>query len=226
MRSVPVIITCEHAGNDVPLRYRHLFFGAQADLESHRGWDPGALSLATYLSRDLHAPLLACSTTRLLVEPNRSLGSGELFSRYTRDLPEIERNSILDAYYFPHRKAAAALMRKAGHALHLSIHTFTPLLDGVVRKVDIGILFDPSRRAESGFCMRYRKRLERCLPALTIAFNKPYLGTDDGFTTYLRTQFSDDQYMGIEIEVNQQYWNTPRWEEIATALTDALVAED
>jgi hypothetical protein len=33
--------------------------------------------------------------------------------------------------------------------------------------------------------------------------NYPYRGTADGFTTYLRRQFSARKYLGIELEVNQ-----------------------
>ena len=57
---------------------------------------------------------------------------------------------------------------------------------------------------------------------LVIKFNEPYKGTDDGFTTYLRTKFSDDEYLGIEIEVNQKYLGTEQWEMIAMGLKEVL----
>ena len=40
------LITCEHGGNRIPPRYRDLFAGCEALLQSHRGYDPGALTLA------------------------------------------------------------------------------------------------------------------------------------------------------------------------------------
>ncbi|MGZ5244731.1 MAG: N-formylglutamate amidohydrolase, partial [Bacteroidia bacterium] len=42
-------------------------------------------------------------------------------------------------------------------------------------------------------------------PELTVKFNYPYLGTDDGFTTHLRKLFPDEKYAGVEIEINQKY---------------------
>ena len=38
-----LIFTCEHGGNEVPLRYRGLLAGWERRLETHRGYDPGAL---------------------------------------------------------------------------------------------------------------------------------------------------------------------------------------
>ena len=69
-----VVISCEHGGSRIPGRYRHLFAGRAALLESHRGWDPGALVMARALSRGLRAPLFASTTSRLLVDLNRKEG--------------------------------------------------------------------------------------------------------------------------------------------------------
>lgn len=34
------LVTCEHAGNEVPERWRHLFMGEEKLLTSHRGTTP------------------------------------------------------------------------------------------------------------------------------------------------------------------------------------------
>ena len=34
--------------------------------------------------------------------------------------------------------------------IHLSSHSFTPELDGKVRKADIGLIYDPARQREGG----------------------------------------------------------------------------
>ena len=53
--------------------------------------------------------------------------------------------------------------------------------------------------------------------------NFPYLGTDDGFTTYLRTKFADADYAGIELEVNQIFSNQNKMNfEIKEAIYQAL----
>src|SRR5690606_10753315 len=98
-------------------------------------------------------------------------------------------------YYYPHRNSVEDVISKLTKpVLHLSIHTFTPVLDGKERSVDVGLLFDPDRTAETEFCGRFLDGLELMLPGMRIEFNEPYKGTDDGFTTYLRTKFVDRDY--------------------------------
>ena len=218
-----LIITCEHSGNLVPQKYTHLFKAADEILTSHRGWDPGAIEIANYLSEKLSAPLFKCDTTRLLIEPNRSPDSSSLFSEYSQILNSSEREEILQQFYLPHRSGVEQLIRRAGkRILHLSIHTFTPVWNGTVREVDIGLLFDPERENETIFCEAYRREICDRLPALRTRFNEPYQGIEDGFTTYLRTRFDDDAYLGIEIEVNQKYFGTKLWGEIAVVLAEGL----
>ena len=63
-----LIITCEHGGNEVPAVYAPLFTGHEALLQTHRGWDAGALTLAQQLATAFDAPLFAATTTRLLID--------------------------------------------------------------------------------------------------------------------------------------------------------------
>jgi predicted N-formylglutamate amidohydrolase len=208
-----VIVTCEHAGNEIPPEYEPLFAGAAPVLASHRGWDPGAMGYAIRVASRLSAPLVATRVSRLLVEVNRSPDHPEVFSRYTRDADRPTRQHLLDAYYTPHRRSVQTLITaliKAGQSvLHLGMHSFVDTLDGMERTVDIGLLFDPGRVSECAFINRWRPELERvleaagCSPALRVRMNEPYLGTDDGLTTHLRTVFPAAGYAGIEIEVRQ-----------------------
>ena len=46
-----LLITCEHGGNRVPHAYRNLFASASRLLQSHRGYDAGALALAREIAR-------------------------------------------------------------------------------------------------------------------------------------------------------------------------------
>lgn len=217
------VVTCEHAGNTVPLNYAHLFQGKEEILQSHRGWDPGAVDVATALSKELSAPFFICETTRLLVEPNRSLHSESLFSEYSQSLTDAEKNHLLENYYHPHRSAVEQLIRNSSDGiLHLSIHTFTPVWDGHERIIDLGLLFDPDRSNEARVCEDYRTKIKKSLPALNIEFNAPYKGIDDGFTTYLRTQFDNERYLGIEIEINQKFVGTEKLKAISKALSASL----
>lgn len=226
--SKEIIITCEHAGNDVPELYQSLFEDNPAILNTHRGYDIGAYELTQICSEKLKVTPHVHSVTRLLVDLNRSLNSSELFSEYGEPLDEQTRKSVVEDYYEPHRHSVeqqiADRIEEGKEILHLSVHTFTPKLNGTVRDADVGLLYDPSRSSEEEFCKIWRSELEK-ESDLNVRFNYPYPGVMDGFSTYLRTQFSDPDYAGLEIEVNQKFpesADAERWLEIQHLVGNTL----
>jgi predicted N-formylglutamate amidohydrolase len=220
------IVSCEHGGNQVPEAWRELFAGdVAADvLASHRGWDRGSLPLAKEIGKRLGCELHAATVTRLLVDLNRSADHSEVFSEYTRGLPEAEREELLRRYWRPHREAVEAAVAAADEpVLHLSVHTFTPVWEERRRVVDVGLLFDPARVREVAWCGRLRREIERRRPGLAVRDNEPYLGVAAGLTTYLRGRFSAERYLGIELEVSQG-WVDEGWRRLVSELTAAVVA--
>jgi predicted N-formylglutamate amidohydrolase len=203
-----LIFTCEHGGNRVPARYRSLFAGSERVLESHRGWDRGALVLARALARRLGAPLLAATTTRLLVDHNRTATHRGAFSGYVEGLSAEEKARMLDALYWPHRRAVeravAREVRSGRRVVHVAVHSFTPVLRGVRRNADLGLLYDPARPGERVLCERWSRELRISRPELRVRLNYPYRGTSDGLTTALRREHAAASYIGIEIEMNQR----------------------
>ncbi|WP_081211214.1 N-formylglutamate amidohydrolase [Salegentibacter sediminis] len=202
-----IVFTCEHASNQIPGNYRYLFPEARDILNSHRGYDPGALDLFKDLIAlgDFSATY---AISRLLVEVNRSIGHPDLFSEFTKGLSSAEKNKIITTWYNPYRneveKQIKQLIESGEQVIHLSIHSFTPVLNGRLRNADIGLLYDPSRKTEKVFCQDLRSNLRIIDPKLKIRFNYPYRGKADGFTTYLRRKFPEN-YSGIELEVNQKF---------------------
>jgi predicted N-formylglutamate amidohydrolase len=223
VRKLTPVITCEHAGNTIPEPYAHLFETAYDEIQSHLGWDPGAREIGAFLAQHLEAPFYKCEATRLLVEPNRSLHSESLFSKFVQSLNPAERDEVLNQFYFPYRSAVEDWVLASDRPIvHISVHTFTPVFRNVVRDVDVGLLFDPARTAEAGFCASWLNELKQIAPGLRVRFNEPYKGTDDGFTTYLRTKFPDQEYLGIEIEVSQRFVSTPELGAVMTGLLESL----
>ena len=204
-----VVITCEHGGNSIPKQFTGLFRNSRELLESHRGHDPGAIDLAKKLSQGLKAPLYYSRISRLLIDLNRSPHNPNRFSEITRRLGAHEKTVIEKLYYHPYRaEVMSALLKyigKGGQVLHLSVHTFTPVLHGKVRTADLGFLYDPSRKKETDFCILWQKTIRKLGPWLRTRRNYPYRGTSDGFTAYLRDFFPEDSYLGIELEVNQKF---------------------
>jgi len=155
----------------------------------------------------LQVPLVTATTTRLLVDLNRSPNSRTLFSEISRGLDDMIRQRLLDEYYWPYRfqirEKLSAMIANGEQAVHLSLHSFTPVWHGQIRAADLGLLYDPARNAEKTFCQSWKQLLKQRLPNLNIRCNYPYRGTADGLVRTLRGYFQSQDYLGIELEVNQ-----------------------
>ena len=202
-----VIISCEHGGSAVPAALRKLFAGKEKILRSHRGCDEGALAIGKALSRSMGSPFFGTTVSRLVIDANRSVDHPHLFSDATRRLPSGERRRIIDKYYLPFRSAVRTAVESViarGHtAVHVSVHSFTPVLKGKRRTAHVGILYDPSRQAEREFARALRAGLLERSPSLRVRLNYPYRGVSDGHVTRLREHFRATSYLGVELEVNQ-----------------------
>jgi predicted N-formylglutamate amidohydrolase len=220
-----IVITCEHGGCQIPDELLDIFpLPKKRVLSTHEGWDLGALQIAKSLAKELSAPLFFSEVSRLVCDLNRTAHSSGPFARnikpYTAKIPTDE---FLARYYWPYRmkveEALNLVLKASGQVLHLSIHSFTPKLKGEVRNADLGILYDPHLPLEKDFASRLKDSLQNqnvrdqshssIEDFYRIRLNYPYMGTDDGFTTYLRTIFKNQSYAGIEIEFNQARLMTP-----------------
>lgn len=221
MKIAPALmITCEHASNALPdflLRAFRDKSGIPDDvLASHRGYDIGAYNIFSILVKRLK-PDFHCSSrfSRLVVDMNRSSTSKSFYSEYTANLPSMVKAHMLTLWEKYREKIESfvatkipARLRKSGkdaplRIIHLGIHSFTPVLNGVERDADVGILYDPSRPAEAKIAENLIKSIRERAPWLRIRKNYPYLGKSDGLTTTLRQKFGPT-YAGLEIEINQK----------------------
>ena len=223
-----MLVTCEHGGNEIPDAYRALFSGHQALLETHRGFDAGALCVARDFAGAFGAPLFSATTSRLLIDLNRSLGHPKVFSNISRLLPAAERAVVIEKYYVPYRsqveQAVNAALQTHDQVIHISSHSFTPVLNGVERTADIGLLYDPRRERERQFSARWKAALNARAPALRVRRNYPYAGSDDGLTSHLRKRLPGERYLAIELEVNQLWVEAggTAWSELRRTLVETL----
>jgi predicted N-formylglutamate amidohydrolase len=222
------LVTCEHGGNRIPAAYRSLFQGCDALLDTHRGYDFGALVMARALARAFRAPLVTSTISRLLIDLNRSIGHPRVFSAATRGAPASLRAKIAEQHYWPYRLQVERLVgqsvSRGRRVIHISSHSFTPELDGRVRSADVGLLYDPRRRGEAALCARWKSALAELAPPLRVRRNYPYAGKGDGLTSYLRQRFVPSAYVGIELEINQSIVIAAgrRWAALRSSLTDSL----
>jgi predicted N-formylglutamate amidohydrolase len=224
------LVTCEHGGNRIPAAYQSLFKGYGALLDTHRGYDAGALLMARELAAAFGAPLVTSTVSRLLIDLNRSIGHPRLFSPATSDVLEAVREEIVAGYYRPYREQVERLVEKqvsrGRRVIHISSHSFTPELHGKVRNADIGLLYHPARRLEVQLSGRWKASLASRTPQLRVRRNYPYAGKNDGLTSYLRRRFSSAVYAGIEVEINQAIVVAAgrRWSALRRTLIDSLRA--
>jgi predicted N-formylglutamate amidohydrolase len=211
----------------VPPGYAHLFHGQRALLNSHRGWDIGALELARRLAGAADGSLHVATTTRLLIDLNRSPRHPQLYSELTRGLPAADRRTLVEHHYRPYREAVEGeILRRAAvgnRVIHVSSHSFTPVFNGVTRAVDVAWLYDPRRPGEVAFVQWWRRALSQRAPGLRLRRNYPYQGRADGLTATLRRKLPSSAYVGIEIEVNQALVGRhAAWPRLQALLADSL----
>lgn len=227
-----LVLTCEHASNALPPGFDPGV--SSAVVASHLGWDPGALEVAKVVAARLGVDLIAGEWSRLYVDLNRTAsepGAVPAASCGTaipgnRDLDPAERARRIARAHVPYRASVLAAVVRAvaasGLCVHVSVHSFTPELNGKTRPFDAGVLYDPARPLEVAVAdtllagLRARGRTARP--------NEPYLGTDDGLTTWLRTCFDANVYAGIEVELNQALTTRPGLTDELGALLADLVA--
>ena len=142
------VLVCDHASNRVPERLGNLGLGPHL-LADHIGWDPGAADVARRLAADLDSPLVSSGYSRLVIDCNRPPGHPASIAERSAGvsipgnlgLSPSQRSIRIDALFRPYHDAIAGLLDRRIHrpTLLISIHSFTPILNGRLRPWHIGI---------------------------------------------------------------------------------------
>lgn len=227
MKPIALVLSCEHAVNTVPSSYRHLFDTHESILQTHQGIDLGAVEIANHLRGLFNCSYSQATVTRLLIDCNRSLTHSRCFSKFTKKLSPEQKQALVDLYYLPHRNTTAKLIQdhidNGSQVLHLSIHSFTPILNGVTRNAGIGLLYDHDRHAEKEVARMWRSLLVQETPNYRVRMNYPYHGNTDALTTSLRKCHSEHDYLGFEVECNQALLdNSDSINAVANVLSSSL----
>ncbi|MFH2137851.1 MAG: N-formylglutamate amidohydrolase [Candidatus Omnitrophota bacterium] len=223
-----ILITCEHGANTIPFEYKKNFIKNRQLLDSHRGYDRGAIDLYNVLKKDVADKAFICTVSRLLVDVNRSLHNPKVFSFISREFPAVSKQRVIAHFYAPYRNsvesAVAAIIKAGNRVVHFSVHSFTPVFNHHTRNADMGLLYDPRREAEKELCQRLAECLNSKHPELAIRFNYPYKGISDGGPAFLRSKYPEPDYCGIELEVNQKIVaGTPdRWKALQKSISACI----
>ena len=207
MKPIALHISCEHAVNTVPPAYQPLFAEQAAVLSTHRALDIGAFEIAHHLQSEFACSYTEACVTRLLIDCNRGLTNPHCFSEFTNALTRSEKETLIHQYYQPFRHETEQQIKAhidgGAQVLHLSIHSFTPESQGIVRQAGIGLLYDHTRHGEQEVARVWKGLLLLQTPTYRVRMNYPYHGHNDGFPHALRKQYTEHDYLGFEVECNQ-----------------------
>ncbi len=218
------VLVCDHASNRVPARLGSL--GLEPDLlADHIGWDPGAAEVARRLATHLDAPLVSSGYSRLVIDCNRPIFHAESIAERSAGvsipgnfgLSPLERSSRIDALFRPYHDAIAGLLDHRSHrpTLLISIHSFTPVLNGRSRPWHIGI----SRWRDPRLAALLLEALRRA-GDFTIGDNEPYPVDND--IDYTIPRHGEGRGLpSVMIEIRQDQLRTAAG---ATALAGRLAA--
>jgi len=204
----PLLITCDHASAALPRALGDLGV-PPAQLREHIGWDIGAAAVTRQLAARLDAMALLTGFSRLVVDCNRRLEdpssiplvSDGIAVPGNRDLSARDRAARIDALFLPYHGAVAARLDVflAGGVIPavISIHSFTPVMNGRARPWHIGILWDKDPRIAVPLLAALRAEA-----GLVVGDNEPYSAREPvGYT--MRQHGVDRGLPHVSIELRQ-----------------------
>ena len=184
--SSPHVLICDHAGRAIPRRLGRLGLGDSA-FERHIAWDIGAGAVAEGLGERLDAVVLRQAYSRLVIDCNRPLDEPSLIPEVSDGTPiagnvgltEKDRAARIAEIFEPYHDAIAAVIDARLAARRpvsvISVHSFTPQMDGIDRPWSFGVLHGD----DSELSVRVLDLLRR-ESGLVIGDNQPYaLGPQD-----------------------------------------------
>lgn len=202
------------------------------DRHRHIAWDIGTAQLGGELARTLDATFIHQHYSRLVIDCNRApdradaipqTSDGSTISGNT-GLTAEDRASRIGEIHEPYQRAIADAIEtraRVRDTILVSLHSFTPHMDGVDRPWHIGVLHDG---ANDRFALAMLRTLE-ARQDLIVGDNEPYVMDDTDYTVPRHAYSRDLLY--AELELSQAALTTPGgitvWSQIvATSLATCL----
>ena len=207
----PVLLTCEHASQRLPAPWRWPE-GDRRLLDTHWAYDLGARELTLELAAALNASAVLSRFTRLLVDPNRDEGHEELFRALADGEPvllnaglsEQDRTARVAGYHRPYHEALDRALAAARAPVLFSIHSFTPVYQGEVRRVELGVLFNRDESLASALGAALAERLPN------VGYNEPWSGRA-GLIYAAERHANRHGRFALELEVRQDLAVAPEY---------------
>ncbi len=185
----PFVITCEHAGREIPKGLGDLGLDDH-HLSRHIAWDIGIEGVGRRLAEMLDAPVIFQRYSRLVIDCNRPLWAEDLIPEVSdgtpvpvnKGIPDAERAARATHIHTPFHDEVAAILDHRAAGEHktalIALHSFTPRLEArpAPRPWHLGILFN----RDASLSEHVHNVMDEEAGHLTFAFNEPYMVEDHG----------------------------------------------
>jgi predicted N-formylglutamate amidohydrolase len=176
------LLICDHAAPAIPAVLGDL--GLQPGQRArHIAWDIGIAEVTRRLAERLDAPAVLSGYSRLVIDCNRHLDDPTSIAQESdgvkipgnRGLDAAARRLRAESCFWPYQRAIAGAIAGAKAAgrmpVLISMHSFTPVMQGFERPWQIGILYNNDGRVADRLLRALRRD-----PLLTVGDNEPYSG--------------------------------------------------
>jgi predicted N-formylglutamate amidohydrolase len=201
-----IVLVADHARRDLPEEYGSLGLPA-AELERHIAYDIGVEMVTRELAAELDVPAVIANFSRLLIDPNRGEDDPTLIRQLydgtvvpgNYPMAAAERERRLDGFYRPYHDAVGAMIASVAQAsgkapFIFSVHSFTPVMQGIARPWHVGILWDLDDRVARPLIDMLAQDKN-----LVVGDNEPYDGALRGDTMFKHAIVNGFAHALIEI---------------------------
>lgn len=205
LADLPILLVCDHASCRFPKSLGDMGLDPFAR-RCHLAIDIGAGPLTESLAASLSVTAVVHNYSRLVVDCNRQLMDPSAFLEYgdgilvpgNRNLHQADKDLRASALYWPYHCAVdeqVQRLRKVGPLpAFISIHSFTPVLNGESRSWQMGVLWDKDEKLRDIFLEGLRGAGYR------VGDNEPYSGkAPQDFTIDHHAEEVGLPHVGIEI---------------------------
>jgi predicted N-formylglutamate amidohydrolase len=205
LANAPILLVCDHASCRFPKALGDLGLDPFAR-RCHLAIDIGAGSLTETLAKSLRVSAVMAQYSRLVVDCNRQLMDPGAFLEYgdgivvpgNRSLSTTKKDLRAGSIYWPYHEAIDGQIKRLQAVgpppVFISIHSFTPVMNGVTRPWKVGVLWDEDRRLAEILIDGFRAA------GYHTGDNEPYSGkAPQDFTIDHHAQEIGLPHVGIEI---------------------------
>lgn len=206
----PFLLIGDHAGNAVPKALRGLGLGGE-EMQRHIAWDIGVRALGAALAARLDAVFIHQRYSRLVADCNRHPRRADCFAAIS-DGVTVPGNAALGAgaragrireIHAPYHAAIAwelARRRIRDRPVALvSLHSFTPAMNGAARPWHAGVLHDRGDASLARYLLDGLARID----GVHVGDNQPYRMDATDFTVPAAAYASRVPYVELELRQDE-----------------------